>query len=65
MTALPCGETRGQAGRRRGELPSKADRARQIGLVLFECLVTGFHHEQGELARCVPHQPVPLGARLL
>lgn len=38
---------------------------KQIGPLMSECLVTGFHNERGEVALCVPDQPVPLGARLL
>lgn len=38
---------------------------KQIGPVMSECLVTGFHNEQGEVALCVPDKPVPLGMRLL
>lgn len=39
--------------------------AKQIGPLMSECLVTGFHNEKGEVALCVPDQPVPLGTRLL
>lgn len=38
---------------------------KQIGPLMSECLVTGFHDESGEVALCVPDRPVPLGARLL
>jgi tRNA-binding protein len=38
---------------------------KQIGPIMSECLVTGFHNERGEVALCVPEQPVPLGAKLL
>jgi tRNA-binding protein len=38
---------------------------KQIGPVMSECLVTGFHNERGEVALCVPDQAVPLGAKLL
>lgn len=38
---------------------------KQIGPLHSECLVTGFHNEQGHVALCVPDSPVPLGARLL
>ena len=38
---------------------------KQIGPVMSECLVTGFYNERGEVALCVPDQPVPLGAKLL
>lgn len=38
---------------------------KQIGPLMSECLVTGFHNERGEVALCVPDKPVPLGTRLL
>lgn len=38
---------------------------KQIGPLMSECLVTGFHTERGEVALCVPDRPVPLGAKLL
>lgn len=38
---------------------------RQIGPLMSECLVTGFHDENGDVALCVPDRPVPLGTRLL
>ena len=38
---------------------------KQVGPLLSECLVTGFHNEQEEVALCVPDRPVPLGTRLL
>lgn len=38
---------------------------KQVGPLMSECLVTGFHNEQGEVALCVPDKPVPLGTRLL
>jgi tRNA-binding protein len=38
---------------------------KQIGPIMSECLVTGFHNENAEVALCVPDQPVPLGTRLL
>ncbi len=37
---------------------------RQIGPVISECLITGFHNADGEVALCVPDKNVPLGARL-
>jgi tRNA-binding protein len=37
---------------------------KQIGPIMSECLVTGFHNEQGEVALCVPDKPVPLGSKL-
>ena len=38
---------------------------KQIGPLMSECLVTGFHDEAGDVALCVPDRPVPLGTRLL
>ena len=38
---------------------------KQIGPVMSECLVTGFHNARGEVALCVPDKEVPLGTRLL
>lgn len=38
---------------------------KQIGPIMSECLVTGFHNEAGEVALCVPDKPVPLGTKLL
>lgn len=38
---------------------------KQIGPLMSECLVTGFHTEAGEVVLCVPDKPVPLGAKLL
>lgn len=37
---------------------------KQIGPFMSECLVTGFHDENGDVALCVPDRPVPLGTRL-
>lgn len=37
---------------------------KQIGPLMSECLVTGFHDADGNVALCVPDQPVPLGAKL-
>lgn len=39
--------------------------AKQIGPLRSECLVTGFHDENGHVALCVPDKPVPLGTKLL
>jgi len=36
---------------------------KQIGPIMSECLVTGFHSGQG-VALCVPDKSVPLGAKL-
>lgn len=38
---------------------------RQIGPLMSECLVTGFHDADGQVVLCVPDREVPLGARLL
>lgn len=38
---------------------------KQVGPLMSECLVTGFHNAHGQVALCVPDQSVPLGARLL
>jgi tRNA-binding protein len=38
---------------------------KQIGPLMSECLVTGFHNERGEVVLCVPDRPVPLGTKLL
>ena len=39
--------------------------AKQIGPLLSECLVTGFHDADGAVSLCVPDRDVPLGTRLL
>ena len=39
--------------------------SKQIGPLMSECLVTGFHNEHGEVALCVPDKPVPVGTKLL
>ncbi len=38
---------------------------KQIGPLMSECLVTGFHDADGTVALCVPDKDVPLGTRLL
>ena len=38
---------------------------KQIGPLMSECLVTGFHDADGAVALCVPDKAVPLGTRLL
>mgnify|MGYP001548564305 FL=1 len=38
---------------------------KQIGPLMSECLVTGFHNAHGDVALCVPDKEVPLGTRLL
>jgi tRNA-binding protein len=37
---------------------------KQIGPLMSECLITGFHDAQGRVALCVPDKEVPLGAKL-
>ena len=39
--------------------------AKQIGPLMSECLITGFHDADGAVALCVPDKHVPLGTRLL
>lgn len=38
---------------------------KQIGPIMSECLVTGFHNANGEVTLCIPEHEVPLGTRLL
>lgn len=38
---------------------------KQIGPIVSECLVTGFHNESDQVALCVPDKVVPIGTRLL
>jgi tRNA-binding protein len=38
---------------------------KQIGPLMSDCLVTGFHDADGAVALCVPDRNVPLGTRLL
>ncbi|WP_341502442.1 tRNA-binding protein [Gallaecimonas sp. GXIMD4217] len=38
--------------------------AKQIGPLKSQCLVTGFHREDGAVVLCTPDQAVPNGARL-
>ena len=38
---------------------------KQIGPLMSQCLVTGFHDADGAVALCVPDRDVPLGTRLL
>ena len=38
---------------------------KQIGPMMSECLVTGFHDDEGRVVLCVPDGEVPLGAKLL
>jgi tRNA-binding protein len=37
---------------------------KQIGSIMSECLVTGFHREDGAVVLAVPDDDVPNGARL-
>jgi tRNA-binding protein len=37
---------------------------KQIGPIQSECLITGFHNENGAVTLCVPDSEVPLGAKL-
>ncbi len=39
--------------------------AKQIGPLMSECLVTGFHNADGAVTLCAPEHPVPLGTRLI
>lgn len=38
---------------------------KQIGPIQSQCLVTGFHDEQGRVVLCGPDHKVPLGSKLL
>ena len=38
---------------------------KQIGPIMSQCLVTGFHDTQGRVVLCVPDGDVPLGTRLI
>lgn len=38
---------------------------KQIGPIMSECLVTGFHDANGAVTLCMPEHDVPLGTRLL
>lgn len=38
---------------------------KQIGPLMSECLVTGFHDAEGKVTLCVPEHEVPLGTKLL
>lgn len=38
---------------------------KQIGPIRSECLVTGFHDDDGAVVLCVPDGDVPLGTKLL
>ena len=39
--------------------------AKQIGPIMSECLVTGFHNDAGTVSLCIPEHDVPLGTRLM
>lgn len=39
--------------------------AKQIGSIMSQCLITGFHNEQGQVVLCVPDADVTLGTKLL
>jgi tRNA-binding protein len=39
--------------------------SKQIGPLMSECLVTGFHDENGQVVLCVPDKSVAPGAKLL
>jgi len=38
--------------------------AKQIGPLMSQCLITGFHDNAGDVVLCIPDSAVPLGARL-
>ncbi|MEX2465876.1 MAG: tRNA-binding protein [Gemmatimonadota bacterium] len=38
---------------------------KQIGPMMSECLITGFHDDEGRVVLCTPDANVPLGAKLL
>ena len=38
---------------------------KQIGPIMSECLVTGFHNANSQVTLCIPEHEVPLGTRLL
>lgn len=38
---------------------------KQIGPIMSECLITGFHTADNEVVLCIPDKSVPLGAKLL
>lgn len=37
---------------------------KQIGPLMSQCLITGFHDADGRVTLCVPDREVPLGTRL-
>lgn len=38
---------------------------KQVGPIMSECLITGFHNSDGHVALCVPEKEVPIGTKLL
>jgi len=38
---------------------------KQIGAVMSQCLVTGFHDAEGRVVLCAPEREVPLGTKLV
>ena len=38
---------------------------KQIGPMMSECLVTGFHNDENKVCLCIPDIKVPLGTKLL
>lgn len=38
---------------------------KQIGPMMSECLVTGFHNDDNQVCLCIPDREVPLGTKLL
>lgn len=38
--------------------------SKQIGPLMSECLITGFHNADGAVVLCIPDNDVPLGAKL-
>jgi tRNA-binding protein len=38
---------------------------KQIGPFMSECLITGFHNENGDVVLSMPEKSVPLGSKLL
>ena len=38
---------------------------KQIGPIMSECLVTGFHNQDGQVALCLPDKQIPLGTKPL
>lgn len=38
---------------------------KQIGPMISECLVTGFHNKDDQVCLCIPEEEVPLGTKLV